>query len=221
VPDGWIAAPLDALERVPLPEEGVDWLPVRAELGIGAFGVNAWTGDAGAELIGPHDETDDFAGGHEELYVVVSGSAVFTLDASEVDAPAGTLVFVRDRAVGRRAVAREDATLVLTVGSSEGAPFHVAPWEFLVRAGAASRRDDLDDAVATCRAGLDVCPGSPELLYHLACYESLAGRYVDARKHLSEAVSRDPRIELRAASDPDLEPLREHDVTISAEARRS
>lgn len=191
-----------------MPEEGVSWLPIRAELGIEGFGVNAWAGDAGAELVGPHDETDDFAGGHEELYVVVTGAAVFTVGAENVDAPAGTLLFVRDRALRRRAVAREHGTTVLTIGSPVGAPFAVAPWEFLVRAGAEARRGELGAAIEVLDDGLEACPGSTELLYHLACYESLAGRLDEAHGHLTEAVARDPRARERAAHDPDLQPLR-------------
>ena len=35
--------------------------------------------------------------GHEEVYVVVAGRATFVLDGEEIDAPAGSLVFLRDR----------------------------------------------------------------------------------------------------------------------------
>jgi tetratricopeptide (TPR) repeat protein len=40
-----------------------------------------------------------------------------------VDAPAGTLVFVRDPAVRRAAIAEEDATSVLVVGAVSGRAF--------------------------------------------------------------------------------------------------
>ncbi len=81
------------------------WIPVRDHFGIGAFGVNAYRGqEAGAPVISDHTE---LMAKHEELYVVVEGHATFTVDGEEVDAPAGTLVFVSDPASRRSAVAKE------------------------------------------------------------------------------------------------------------------
>ena len=59
--------------------------------GIQAFGINAYTAEkAGDVVVEEHDEKGDGgAGGHEELYVVVSGRARFTLAGESVDAPAG------------------------------------------------------------------------------------------------------------------------------------
>lgn len=54
---------------------------MRHRLGIGAFGINAWTAqEAGQEIIGEHDELGPRAGNHEELYIVISGAATFTVD---------------------------------------------------------------------------------------------------------------------------------------------
>jgi quercetin dioxygenase-like cupin family protein len=107
--------------------------PVRRHFGIEAFGANARVArEAGEVLVMPHDER---AGGpwgtegHEELYAVLRGHATFTLDGQEVDAPAGTLLFVRDPAVERSAVAAEPDTAILAVGGPPGAAFRVAPWE--------------------------------------------------------------------------------------------
>ena len=73
--------------------------PVREYFDIGAFGVNAFTAaEAEEELVEVHDELSGGADGHEELYFVSAGHAVFTVNGEEVDAPAGTFVFVRDRA---------------------------------------------------------------------------------------------------------------------------
>ena len=59
-----------------------------------AFGVNAWVADdEGEDVIGEHTEEST---GHEELYLVVSGRATFTLDDEEVDAPAGHHPLRRD-----------------------------------------------------------------------------------------------------------------------------
>ena len=57
------------------------------------------------------------------------GHAVFTIDGEDVDAPAGTLVFVRDPALLRSAVATEDGTAILAVGARPGAPYAVSRWE--------------------------------------------------------------------------------------------
>jgi hypothetical protein len=61
---------------------------------VQAFGVNAWTArEAGDVVIQEHDEDS----GHEELHVVVSGHAAFAVDGDEIEAPKGSLVFVRNR----------------------------------------------------------------------------------------------------------------------------
>jgi len=104
-----------------------------SDLGVRAEGRDARVARAAGEvLVMPHDER---AGGpygtegHEELYVVLRGRATFTLDGRELDAPAGTLVFVRDPAVVRSAVAAEPDTALLGVGAAPGEAFTVAPWE--------------------------------------------------------------------------------------------
>ncbi len=109
-----------------------DFHLVRRHFDIRAFGVNEITGDAGDEMVEPHDEPDDEANltdGHEELFAVMSGHAVFTVDGEDIDAPAGTLVFVRDPALIRRAVATADGTSILAVGGKAGAPYKVSRWE--------------------------------------------------------------------------------------------
>jgi hypothetical protein len=105
---------------------------VRRHFGVLAFGVNGATGGAGEILIGEHDERDDSehgTEGHEELFAVMSGHAVFTIDGEEVDAPAGTLVFVRDPALLRSARATADGTAILAVGARPGQPYAVSRWE--------------------------------------------------------------------------------------------
>jgi hypothetical protein len=107
--------------------------PVRHHLGISAFGVNGRIAhEAGQALVLPHDERENGplgTDGHEELYVVLRGHAVFTIDGDEVDAPAGTLVFIRDPALVRSAVAREPDTAIVGVGAPPGRAFTPAPWE--------------------------------------------------------------------------------------------
>jgi hypothetical protein len=105
---------------------------VRRHFDIRAFGVNGITGNAGDEMVEPHDERDDEAqltDGHQELFAVMSGHAVFTVDGEDVDAPAGTLVFVRDPELIRSARATADGTAILAVGGRPGRPFAVSRWE--------------------------------------------------------------------------------------------
>jgi mannose-6-phosphate isomerase-like protein (cupin superfamily) len=113
-----------------LPVGPLTWIPVRQPLGIRAFGINAYTADeAGVEVVEGHTEDS----GHEELYLVLAGSATFTLDGEEVEAPAGTIVFLPEHDVHRQAVSREPGTLVLAVGGWPGRPFEPSAWEWWFR----------------------------------------------------------------------------------------
>ena len=73
---------------------------VRRHFDVRAFGVDPITANTDEELVEPHDELVD---SHEELFAVMSGRAVFTVDGEDLEAPAGTLVFVRDPALTRSA----------------------------------------------------------------------------------------------------------------------
>ena len=76
------------IEDIPqVPAGGVGYRLVRRELGIRAFGTNAFTADAGVQLIEEHDETGAGAGRHEELYVVIAGHARFSIDGVERTVP--------------------------------------------------------------------------------------------------------------------------------------
>ena len=64
---------LDDIEAVPGPGT-LTWHPVRAHLGVRAFGTNAYTArNVGDDVVEPHDENPDLA--HEELYFVARGRA--------------------------------------------------------------------------------------------------------------------------------------------------
>ena len=105
---------------------------VRRHFDIRAFGVNGIAGNAGDVMVIEHHERDDAenrTNGHEELFAVMSGHAVFTIDGEEIDAPAGTIVFVRDPALLRFARATADGTAILAVGGRPGAPYEVSRWE--------------------------------------------------------------------------------------------
>ena len=105
---------------------------VRRHFDVQAFGVNGVTGNAGDVMVIEHHERDDpenRTNGHEELFAVMSGRALFTIGGEQVDAPAGTLVFVRDPALLRSAHATADGTAILAVGGRPGVPFGVSTWE--------------------------------------------------------------------------------------------
>jgi hypothetical protein len=105
---------------------------VRRHFDVQAFGVNAATGNAGDEMIEEHHEADDEenqTNGHEELFAVMTGHAVFTVDGEEIDAPAGTIVFVRDPTLLRHARAPTNGTAILMVGGPAGNPYTVSRWE--------------------------------------------------------------------------------------------
>lgn len=113
------------------PEPGsYEWKPVRHHLGVRAFGVNLFVAPSSGDwVIEQHTETEDSGTRHEELFYVSSGHATFLVDGEEIDAPAGTLVFVPDPAVSRGARARDAGTTVLAVGAEPGASYSVSPWE--------------------------------------------------------------------------------------------
>ncbi|HTA14263.1 MAG TPA: hypothetical protein VK781_05340 [Solirubrobacteraceae bacterium] len=109
-----------------------DFHLVRRHFDIRAFGVNGITGNANDELVEPHHESDDEVNrtdGHEELFAVMSGHAVFAVDGETVDAPAGTLVFVRDPGLIRSARATVDGTAILAIGARPGVPYEISRWE--------------------------------------------------------------------------------------------
>jgi quercetin dioxygenase-like cupin family protein len=105
---------------------------VRRHFDVQSFGVNAVTGNAGDVMVSEHHEADDSenrTNGHEELFVVISGHALFTVDGEDIDAPAGTVVFVRDPALLRAARATAGGTSIFMVGGRPGVPLAVSRWE--------------------------------------------------------------------------------------------
>ena len=78
------------------------WRPLRHLLGVHAFGINAYTCHAaGGALIEEHDELGDSAGGHEEVYAVLTGHAVFTVAGEEIDGPDEFYVVLLDNGRSR------------------------------------------------------------------------------------------------------------------------
>jgi hypothetical protein len=188
---------------------GVGYRLVRRELGITAFGINAFTADAGEHLIEEHDETGSGAGRHEELYLVIAGRARFTIDGDEHDARAGTLVFLPDPASRRMAIALEDGTTAVAVGGTPGRPYQVSPWEPTFAAKPLADAGDPGAAADQMATVLPEYPGNPHMLYNTACFEALAGRRDDAIAHLREAVEINPEMREWAAKDEDFDAIRD------------
>jgi tetratricopeptide (TPR) repeat protein len=181
------------------------WSPIRRELDVQAFGINAWTGDDGANLVGEHDEKSS---GHEELYIVIAGSARFTVDGEDTDAPTGTVVFVRDPASKRAAVATEDATTIVSVGGKAGEASQPLVWEVNAQVFELFARGEIEEAKQMVTAALDRFEDRAALLYNLACSEARLGEIEPALGHLEEALAVRASLSDLARDDTDLDALR-------------
>jgi hypothetical protein len=184
---------------------GVHWKPLRRTLGIDAFGINAYT----AAAVGEHvvEEHTEEALGHQEVYVVVSGHATFTLDGEEIDAPQGSVVFLRDPSVDRAAVAVEVGTTVLAIG---GVPGVHAPsaWEWTFEAERHRESGDHAAALELLADGRRRFPDNASVLYATACREAMAGNTEAATAHLTEALALEPKVARWADGDADLDSIR-------------
>ncbi len=179
---------------------GPSWAMVRTHFDIQAFGVNAYIAEEpGIRIIEDHDELGERAGGHEELYFVSSGRATFTVNGDEIDAPAGTFVFVRDPAAKRTAIAEEAGTTIVIVGGKPGEAFSPSPWERNAEGLVHFANEDYDKAAE----------GDAGFLYNLACAESRLGRKDSALKHLRQCVEAEERFKQDAVTDPDFDAIRD------------
>jgi len=195
---------LDEVEGVPVFGTLV-WKPVRRELGVTAFGINAYTAAAaGDEVVEDHTEEQL---GHEEIYAVVAGHALFTVDGEEVDAPAGTLVYLDDPKQRRAAVAREPGTTVLAIGGVPG-KHEVSAWEYYFPALPARAAGDYGTARRILEEAIAEQPDMAALHYSLACIEALAGNRDRALDELERAATVD-RYRACAQHDEDLASIRD------------
>ena len=217
--NSWQTLHLDELE--PIFAAGVNWKPLRRTLGIEAFGTNAYVAGPGEDVIEEHSEERL---GHEEVYVVVSGRATFTLDGDEHDAPAGTIVHLADPSVRRYARAEEPSTVVLAIGGKPGEAYTPSAWEWYFEAErfrptldpevgdamlAAPEPQDADAALALLDEALERFPDHVGVLFSIACWQALAGRDDEALETLRRAAAIEPRIREWAASDDDLASVRD------------
>ena len=205
----YAAARLDEIERLSAFGQHGVWRPIRHHFGIEGFGINAYTADQpGDRVIEEHNEIGaaGTGGRHQELYVVLTGRASFTLDGEEIDAPAGTFVFVGEPDVRRGAIAVEAGTSVLAIGARPGVPFEVSSWEYRFRAAAlgptAEAHEVLDEAARRF-------PNDTGIPYDRACLHALAGEREQALASLRRAIELEPSAREWAAADEDLASLRE------------
>ena len=207
MPDGWQSVRLDEIEPIAVVNGTLLWRPLRRTLGIEAFGINAYTApNAGDDVVEEHTEQSL---GHEEVYIVLAGRATFTLDEETLDAPAGTVVFVRDPKVRRHARAQEAGTAVLAVGGPRNAVYEPSPWEDFFAAERHRTAGDHDAYFAELEDAAARRPDHPATLYNLACAEALTGRAEDAIGHVRRALELKPEWAEMASKDDDFASLRD------------
>jgi len=182
------------------------FIPVREHLGIHSFGINAIKTDDDGLLINEHDE----AGGQEEVYVVLDGSATFEIDGETFEAPAGTFVSVRPESTRK---ATGNAT-VLALGGTVGEAYQALDWgeawPFQSEAMNAYREERYADALDAVRRGLAEFPDQPGLNFNYACFSSLADDVDDETfSHLRRSVELFPPFRQQARTDEDLAAVRD------------
>jgi len=197
----WRAAHVDDMER-----RGSD-IPVREQLGIHAFGVNAFTPREDGTLVNEHDEAGS---GQEELYVVLDGEVTFEIDGEAVEARPGTLVFVGPES---RRKATGDGT-VLVVGATDGEAYSGVDWgeawPYHNESMTAYSEGRYADALEAVRGALEHLPDHAGLNYNYACFATLAGDTGDETfAHLRRSVELRPRFRDDARRDDDFAAVRD------------
>jgi tetratricopeptide (TPR) repeat protein len=193
-------------EEAVLVEDGrLQWLPVRRRLGIGAFGTNAFrAAHTGDTVVEDHVESP----GQEEMYVVVRGRAAFTVGENAFEAASGSVVFVPQPDMRRRAVALEDGTVVLAVGGWRDRPYHSLPWEPIYLAQESMRRGDWAAAAETLEREAGEHRETAIIQFRLACCHARLGRHALALEELRRAIEINPNMRRRAEEEADLVSLR-------------
>jgi hypothetical protein len=134
----WTALGLDEVDPVDWRRTGITWRPIRRLLGAEIVGMAVFTAERPGEVVvEPHTEVDD-GRGHQEVYVVLRGAALFLIDGTQVAAPAGTFLRVEPQA-HREATARKPDTAVLALGGES--TFEPGASEWIERARGYIRSD--------------------------------------------------------------------------------
>lgn len=200
----WRVLRIDEVE--PIAVAGVLWRPLRRTLGVQAFGINAYSArEAGEHVVEPHTEE---ALGHEEVYLVLTGRATFTLDGESLAAPAGAVVHIPDPTVRREAHADVPGTTVIAIGGPRGEPYTPSAWEAYFAVERFRATGAYDEAVAELEEALVRHPGNPGIEYALGCWHALAGHAEEALAHVRRAIELEPRYAAWAQDDEDLVTIR-------------
>jgi tetratricopeptide (TPR) repeat protein len=207
VAEQWTSVRLEEVEPITVAGD-LQWRPLRRALGVQAFGINAYVASQPGDTV--VEEHTEQTLRHEEVYVVLTGRATFTLAGEELDAPAGTVVHIRDPEVKRHARAEEPGTSVLAIGGKPGEAYTPSAWETYFAAERHRATGDFGTMADELEAALAEFPDQPGVLYNLACAESRAGRTDAALEHLRRALELRPSFRDWAEQDEDLVPLREH-----------
>ena len=196
-------------DPVALGSDGLRWIPVRRNLGIGAFGVNAYRADReGDTVIEEHVESP----GQEELYVVIRGRARFTIDEDSIEAAVGTGVFVAQPDSRRHAVAMEAETAVLAIGGWRDQAYHSLPWEPIYLAQGAMREGDWATAAETLEREAGEHRDTAIIRFRLACCFARLGEDESALAELSRAIEIRPEFRERAENEEAFAQLRGSDA---------
>jgi adenylate cyclase len=106
-------------------------------------------------------------------------------------------------------VAREPATIVLTVGAKPGEAYVPRAWEADRDVLAQLEAGRPEEAKRLVTEALDRYEDRSVLLYNLACAEALLGETDGALEHLREAIAGEPKAAEWAREDADLASLRD------------
>lgn len=188
-------------------DDGRRRFDVRRNLGLTAFGVQAFSAPSGERVISEHTETLLGETGQEELYVVLRGAATFEIDGEVVEAPTGSLVQVQP-AANRKATATEDGTTVLAIGGTAGEAYKPAPEE-AAEAFAAYNAGDFEKALTKQREALEKQPDNAVAHFNAGCFAARAGHADEAIDSLRRALELNERVKELIATDEDLDPIRE------------
>jgi hypothetical protein len=195
---------LDEIDE--LADGGYRYRPVRHHFGITSFGVTAWVGAATGDPI--INEFDEESAPAEELFVVVSGRAVFDVEEERVEAAPGTVIFT-EPGTRRTAVAVEPGTTILVIDGTPGKAYDATGWELWAPLRPLYDRHEYADLNARLEALIAANPQYPMLVYNLACSESLSGHTDAAIDHLRRAIAGSEKHRNDARADSDFDPIRD------------
>jgi hypothetical protein len=178
----------------------------------GLRGNRAWISTAaGDPIINAYDEDSEPA---EELFIVINGRAMFTIEGEEVDATTGTLLFTAP-GTHRTAIAAEPSTTILVVDGTPGKAYAASGWELWAPLRPLYDNGEYAELSTQLQDLIAEQPHYPMLVYNLACCESLSGRTVEALDHLRRAIGASEKFRGDARNDSDFDAIR-HDPSFLA-----